>query len=73
MIKIGVIGTSDGNGHPYSWSAIINGDYNENIMAKCGFAGIPIYLAENRDSLGIDGSKVTHVWTQERTISEHIA
>ena len=36
MVKIGVIGMSPGNGHPYSWSAIINGDYNEKAMQKQG-------------------------------------
>ncbi len=73
MLKLGVIGSSPGNGHPYSWSAIINGDYNEQVMANCGYAGIPIYLAANRDTLGIPGARVTHVWTQEQTLSEQIA
>jgi predicted dehydrogenase len=73
MIKLGIIGLSEGNGHPYSWSAIINGDFNKAAMDKCGFAGIPVYLEENRDTLGIDGAQVTHIWTQERKISEHIA
>ena len=73
MIKIGVIGLSEGNGHPFSWSAIINGDHNEKAMADCGYAGIPVYLNANRDTLGIDDAKVTHVWTQDRKISEHIA
>jgi len=73
MLKLGVIGMSEGNGHPFSWSAIINGDYNEKAMADCGFAGIPLYLAGNRDTLGIKGAKVTHVWTQDRKKSEHIA
>ena len=73
MLKIGIIGLSDGNGHPYSWSAIINGDYNDKAMADCGYAGIPIYLNANRNALGIDGEKVTHIWTQDREISEHVA
>ncbi len=73
MIKIGIIGMSDGNGHPYSWSAIINGDYNERAMNNCGYAGIPLYLKANRETLGIDDAEVTHIWTQERKISEHIA
>ncbi len=64
---------SKGNGHPYSWSAIINGDFNEEEMDKCGFAGIPAYLQANRDTLGIYGAKVTHVWTQDKNRSEHIA
>ncbi len=73
MLKLGIIGISDGNGHPYSWSAIINGNYNREEMDKCGFAGIPIYLKANIDTLGIDGAKVTHIWTQDKKISEHIA
>ncbi|MBN1542382.1 Gfo/Idh/MocA family oxidoreductase [candidate division KSB1 bacterium] len=73
MIKLGIMGMSPGNGHPFSWSAIINGDYNEQAMADCGYAAIPIYLAANRDTVGIPGARVTHVWTQERRISEHIA
>ncbi|MBN1352762.1 gfo/Idh/MocA family oxidoreductase [candidate division KSB1 bacterium] len=73
MLKLGVMGMSPGNGHPYSWSAIINGDYDEAAMAHCGYAGVPVYLAANRDTLGIEGARVTHIWTQERGISEHIA
>ena len=73
MLKLGIIGMSEGNGHPYSWSAIINGDFNRKEMDKCGYAGIPIYLEANRDTLGIDDVRVTHVWTQDRKISEHIA
>jgi predicted dehydrogenase len=72
-IKIGIIGLSEGNGHPYSWATIINGDFDRNEMEKCGFAAIPVYLEANKDTLGIDGAKVTHIWTQERSISEHIA
>ena len=73
MIKIGVIGMSESNGHPYSWSAIINGDYNAELMADCGYPVIPAYLGANRETLGIDGARVTHIWTQERKISEHCA
>ena len=73
MLKLGIIGMSEGNGHPYSWAAIINGNFDRKEMATCGFAGIPIYLEANSDTLGIDGAQVTHVWTQDRKISEHIA
>ena len=73
MLKLGILGMSEGNGHPYSWSAIINGNFDRVEMDKCGFAGIPIYLEANSDTLGIDGAQVTHVWTQDRKISEHIA
>lgn len=32
-IKIGILGYTEGNGHPYSWSAMFNG-YNKEIMEK---------------------------------------
>jgi predicted dehydrogenase len=73
MLKLGIIGMSEGNGHPYSWSAIINGNYDRVEMARCGFAVIPLYLAANNDTLGIDNAQVTHVWTQEKSLSAHIA
>ena len=73
MLKLGIIGMSEGNGHPYSWSAIINGDFNRKEMDGCGFAGIPIYLEANSDTLGINDAQVTHVWTQDKSLSEHIA
>ncbi len=73
ILKIGILGLSKGNGHPYSWAAIINGKYNKKEMNLCGYAGIPIYLNENQESLGIDGAQVTHIWTQDRKLSEHIA
>lgn len=73
MLKFGIIGMSKGNGHPYSWSAIINGDFNRKEMDDCGFAGIPLYLEANSDTLGINDAQVTHVWTQDKNLSEHIA
>lgn len=73
MVKLGVIGLSPGNGHPYSWSAIINGYVNAEEIAQAGYPGISTYLTANRDLLGIRGAEVTHVWTQEQAISEHLA
>lgn len=73
-IKLGVIGMSEGNGHPYSWSAIFNG-YNPEIMKDCPFPAIPEYLSKQNfpeDSLGEVG-EVTHIWTQDGAGSEHIA
>lgn len=73
LMKLGIIGMSEGNGHPYSWSAIVNGDFDRVEMNQCGFPAIPLYLEANCDTLGIDGVKVSHIWTQDRKISEHIA
>ena len=73
MIKLGIIGISKGNGHPYSWAAIFNG-YNKKFMQQCPFPVIPQYLFEQtfpEDS--IKNAKVTHIWTQDKKLSEHVA
>lgn len=63
-LKLGVIGSSEGNGHPYSWSAICNG-YNSGLMAECPYPVIPDYLAkESFPSAQISAAQVTHIWTQ---------
>lgn len=72
-LKLGVIGLSPGNGHPYSWSAIFNG-YDRDYMESCGFPVIPRYLEKQRfPEDAIAEAKVTHVWTQERSLSDHVA
>ena len=37
MKKIGVIGINDGNGHPYSFSAMFNGFDNDYLHKYCPF------------------------------------
>lgn len=72
-MKLGIIGLSAGNGHPFSWSAIING-YDKLEMEKCGFPSIPEYLASQKwpeDKL--QGSQVSAVWTQDIGLSKQIA
>jgi predicted dehydrogenase len=65
-IRLAMLGMVDGNGHPYSWSAIINGRYDRAAMADCGFPSIPQYLgAEPPEHLGIPGAQVTHVWCDD--------
>lgn len=57
-----MLGSSSGNGHPYSWSAIFNGYDHKLMTAECPFAGIPIYLNKEPDgAVGIPGARVTHV------------
>lgn len=72
-IRLGILGMSEGNGHPYSWSAIFNG-YEPSVMSECGFPGIPAYLAKQTFPQDcIHGAQVTQVWTQDRSLSRHIA
>jgi hypothetical protein len=73
-IRLAMLGMVDGNGHPYSWSAIINGTYNAEAMADCGFPVIPQYLgAEPKENLGIPGAKVTHVWCDDPADGARVA
>jgi hypothetical protein len=72
-IRLGLIGLSQGNGHPYSWGAIING-YDPILMEECPFPVIPRYL-ENEvfPEAKIRDAEITHLWTQDMALSEHIA
>jgi predicted dehydrogenase len=73
VLKLGVIGLSKGNGHPYSWSAICNG-YNHSQMLRCGFDVIPQYLSERQwPAAKLSNVQVTHIWTQSRDISENVS
>ena len=72
MLRIGIVGLSEGNGHPYSWSAIFNGF---DKTKECPFEVIPEYLGQQsfpKDFLS-DLGKVTHIYTQDRKISEKVA
>lgn len=73
MIKIGIIGMSPGNAHPCSWSAIINGCFDAGEINQMGYPSVSNYLEANKDTIGINGAKVTCVWTQDKKISESIA
>jgi predicted dehydrogenase len=72
-LKLGVIGLSPGNGHPYSWSAIFNG-YDPQHMENCGFPVIPRYLENQRfPEDAIAEARVTHCWAQSRDIATQLA
>ena len=63
--KIAMLGMTEGNGHPYSWSAMFNG-YNKEAMEDCGFPVIPRYLEKQpKETFGVRGAKVTHVWCDD--------
>jgi predicted dehydrogenase len=64
-IRLGMAGMVDGNGHPYSWSAIFNG-YDKEAMACCPHPTIPDYLSRQpAAAFGIAGARVTHVWCED--------
>lgn len=71
--KIGIIGISEGNGHPYSFSSIING-YNPEVLKKSGWDGIYKYMtAKDETEVGFEHIEITHIWTQSREESDQIA
>ena len=73
-IRLGIIGMTEGNGHPYSWSAIFNGYDRKAMTDECPFAGIPVYLNKEHDSsIGIGGAKVTHVFCDKLKDAAHVA
>lgn len=72
-LRLGVIGISDGNGHPYSWSAIFNG-YEVESIESCGFPAIPRYLEQQSwPNARIGGAEVVAVWTQSEELSQRVA
>ncbi|MEA3403202.1 MAG: Gfo/Idh/MocA family oxidoreductase [Armatimonadota bacterium] len=72
-IRLAMLGMVEGNGHPYSWSAIFNG-YDEEVMAECPYPVIPEYLGkEPKETLQIEGARVTHIWTDDPADAEHVS
>ena len=71
-INLGLVGTSVGNGHPYSWSAILNG-YDKLLMNKCPYPIISNYLGREVIQGGALGASVTHIWTEDVSQSKAIA
>jgi predicted dehydrogenase len=71
-LRLGVVGMSDGNGHPFSFSAIING-YSDEGMRDSGWPVIHDYLRrKSKADFGISGVRVTHAWTQDRAVTERL-
>lgn len=64
-IRLAMLGLVEGNGHPYSWSAIFNG-YHREAMSRCPYPAISAYLnAQPPGNFGIEGARVTHIWTDD--------
>lgn len=78
-LKIGILGMTEGNGHPFSWSAMFNGYNKEHMDKYCKplFPVIPDYLGKQPDTtFGIDGAYITHICNTgyaKREMAEKIA
>src|SRR3989338_9317658 len=74
MITLGIIGLNEGNGHPFSYAAIFNGYDPIELQKRCPFALIKEYLPrDHRNENALTSAKVTHIWTQDKKISEDVA
>jgi predicted dehydrogenase len=63
--SFGIIGLSEGNGHPFSYGSIING-FSPEGLASSGWPGIYEYVRRRHPSeFGLDGWKITYAWTQD--------
>ncbi len=69
VIHTGIIGFSEGNGHPFSFSAIVNG-YDDAGFAAAGWPVIHDYLRQQpANRFGIGDARVTHAWTQDAALT----
>ncbi len=78
-IRIGILGMTEGNAHPFSWSAMING-YDHDEMCKWTnelYPTIPQYLSKQpKETFGIPGVKITHICFtgyEDREMAENCA
>lgn len=72
--RIALLGMVEDNGHPLSWSAIINGHYDDGIIRAAGLSVIADYLgAQPAAALGIPGATITHVWCDRPEDARSIA
>ena len=72
-MNLGLIGYSKDNGHPFSFSAIINGYNRDNIHLNPVTPINDYLLIQPKVMFGIGNFKVTHVWTQDKVISTAIS
>jgi len=72
-LRLAMLGMIEGNGHPYSWSAIVNG-FNPTAMAACPYPAILDYLGKQRvEDVRIPGARVTHLWTDNPAEAPQVA
>ena len=67
-----MIGFSEGNGHPFSFSAIVNG-YLDSGLANSGWSVIYDYVKRRDPSeFGFRDVRVTHAWTQDPEVTRKL-
>ncbi|MCW5551920.1 MAG: Gfo/Idh/MocA family oxidoreductase [Verrucomicrobiae bacterium] len=72
-LSLAILGMIEGNGHPYSWSAIVNG-YDPVRMKDCPYPVISQYLGRQPlASVRIPGARITHIWTDDPDDAPRVA
>ena len=72
-IRLAMLGMVEGNGHPYSWSAMCNG-YDAEAMGQCPYPVIAQYLGDQpKETLRIPAVEVTHIWTDDPQDARKVA
>jgi predicted dehydrogenase len=70
--SFGIIGVSEGNGHPFSYGSIING-YEPEALAASGWPGIYEYVRRRHASeFGLGDWRITHAWTQDPEVTKKL-
>ncbi len=70
VTRVAILGMSEGNGHPFSFSAILNG-YSPEGLARSGWNVIYDYVKrQDASAFGIEDLRVTHAWTQEPAVTK---
>lgn len=73
LLNLGVVGYSEGNGHPISFSSIING-FDDVLIDELNFPSIAQYLRDaNQSYIGSVPMKVNHIWCGDKKLAEKIA
>lgn len=73
-IKIAMLGMTEGNGHPYSWSIMINGSFDADALAACPYPAIGDYIFKQPpETLGIAGATVTHICCEDPVDAADVA
>lgn len=75
-IRLAMLGMVDGNAHPYSWSAIVNG-FEPAAMERAIGDRYPVILdylgKQKHEDVQIPGARVTHIWTDDPKEAPQIA
>jgi predicted dehydrogenase len=69
-----MLGMVEENGHPFSWSAIINGRFDATVIRDAGYPMITDYLnVQPPSALGLPGAEVTHIWCDRAEDAQAVA